>query len=102
MGKNYYIPIQVYYCFVLIRNLLVSTNVLTHVFFTNNVTSRHKPSALTAGLLVGNQKGDIFDYMTHLLENFENEDEKSRERILSTGSDISTEDTFIKVIKVKF
>ena len=54
-------------------------------------------------MLVGSQKGDIFDYMTNLLENFENEDEKPRERILSTGSNKSIEeDTFIKVIKVKF
>ena len=33
-----------------------------------------KSSALNAGVLVGSQKGDVFDYITNLLENFENVD----------------------------
>ena len=61
--------------------------VISYLFFRPK-SNHTKNSALNAGLLVGSQKGDVFDYMTNLLENFEKDGSAhSRERILSTGSE---------------
>ena len=57
-----------------------------------------KSSALNAGVLVGSQKGDVFDYITNLLENFENVDMTNpRDQILSPGSE-TNDDLFYPVI----
>ena len=50
--------------------------------------------------MTGSKPGEIFDHITNLLEDFENEDtavEKS-----NINSEKSTEDAFNMVIKVKF
>lgn len=50
--------------------------------------------------MTGSKPGEIFDHITNLLEDFENEDaalEKS-----NINSEKSTEDAFHTVIKVKF
>ena len=47
---------------------------------------------------MGSQKGDVFDYITNLLENFENVDMTNpRDQILSPGSE-TNDDLFYPVI----
>ena len=61
-------------------------------------TSNHAKNS--AQSVTGSKPGEIFDHITNLLEDFENEDtavEKS-----NINSEKSTEDAFNMVIKVKF
>ena len=68
-----------------------------YIFFRPK-SNHAKSSALNAGVLVGSQKGDVFDYITNLLENFENVDMTNpRDQILSPGSE-TNDDLFYPVI----